>query len=408
MAIPRNLSILAQGANATGVLNVSKGGTGSTTLTVNNVILGNGTNAVQFVAPGTTGNLLTSNGTTWVSSPAPATGVTTLSFGTTGLTPATATNGAITVAGTLALANGGTGATSAGAADTNLRGFTTTATAAGTTTLTNTSTLYQLFTGTSTQTVVLPVTSTLAQGWSFHIVNNSTGNVTVNSSGGNAVIIVPPGTTAMVTCILTTGTTAASWEAGLTDFSTYTGTGAVVLGTSPSLTTPSLDGETFSTTATVTAGTNAQGQGAITSDYNVVTSTPNNPSGVTLPTATTGRRIIVVNRGANSVNIFPATGAAIDAGATNASVSLQANGVVIFNASSTTAWYSTLNLVTSATSGTINPTGGGTDKAFNVNSLTVTTNYTIPSGYSASSTGPITVNSGVTVTIPSGSKWVVL
>jgi len=49
------------------VLAVSNGGTGSTTLTANNVILGNGTSAVQFVAPGTSGNVLTSNGTTWTS-----------------------------------------------------------------------------------------------------------------------------------------------------------------------------------------------------------------------------------------------------------------------------------------------------------------------------------------------------
>jgi hypothetical protein len=55
---------------ATG-LPVANGGTGATTLTANNVILGNGTSAVQFVAPGTTGNVLTSNGTTW-SSTAPA------------------------------------------------------------------------------------------------------------------------------------------------------------------------------------------------------------------------------------------------------------------------------------------------------------------------------------------------
>jgi hypothetical protein len=53
-------------------LPVASGGTGATTLTANNVIIGNGTSAVQFVAPGTSGNLLTSNGTTWTSAaPAP-------------------------------------------------------------------------------------------------------------------------------------------------------------------------------------------------------------------------------------------------------------------------------------------------------------------------------------------------
>lgn len=51
----------------TGTLPVANGGTGLATLTANNVMLGNGTSAVQFVAPSTNGNVLSSNGTTWVS-----------------------------------------------------------------------------------------------------------------------------------------------------------------------------------------------------------------------------------------------------------------------------------------------------------------------------------------------------
>jgi hypothetical protein len=66
-------------ANVTAVAN---GGTGATSLTANNVLLGNGTSALQVVAPGTNGNVLTSNGTTWTSSPAAATGVTSLSVAT--------------------------------------------------------------------------------------------------------------------------------------------------------------------------------------------------------------------------------------------------------------------------------------------------------------------------------------
>jgi hypothetical protein len=59
----------------TGTLSVARGGTGATTLTANNVLLGNGTSAPQVVAPGTTGNVLTSNGTTWTSAaPAPSAG----------------------------------------------------------------------------------------------------------------------------------------------------------------------------------------------------------------------------------------------------------------------------------------------------------------------------------------------
>lgn len=57
-----------------GTLNVANGGTGAATLTANNVLLGNGTSALQTVAPGTSGNVLTSNGTTW-SSQSPSGGI---------------------------------------------------------------------------------------------------------------------------------------------------------------------------------------------------------------------------------------------------------------------------------------------------------------------------------------------
>ena len=68
----------------TGTLPVANGGTGGTSFTANNVLLGNGTGAFQAVAPGTSGNVLTSNGTSWVSS-------------------------AFSFSGTLGAANGGTG-----------------------------------------------------------------------------------------------------------------------------------------------------------------------------------------------------------------------------------------------------------------------------------------------------------
>jgi hypothetical protein len=57
----------ASNISLTSPLAVSSGGTGSANLTVNNVLIGNGTNAVTSVAPGTTGNVLTSIGGAWVS-----------------------------------------------------------------------------------------------------------------------------------------------------------------------------------------------------------------------------------------------------------------------------------------------------------------------------------------------------
>ena len=53
-------------------------------------------------------------------------------------------------------------------------------------------------------------------------------------------------------------------------------------------------------------------------------------------------------------------------------------------------------------------TGGGTDEVFVQNSQAVTTDYTVPSGKSASSTGPITLNAGVDITLSAGSRWVIL
>jgi hypothetical protein len=131
-------------------------------------------------------------------------------------------------------------------------GFTTTATAAGTTTLTSASNHYQKFTGVTTQTIVLPVTSTLAAGVNYEIENSSTGNLTVNSSGGNLVVTVIPGATVQCMCIGTTLTTAADWDAEYTEFAAITGTGAVVLNTAPTLTLTNATGLSLTTGVTGT------------------------------------------------------------------------------------------------------------------------------------------------------------
>jgi hypothetical protein len=61
-------NITGNAANVSGTVAVANGGTGANTLASNQVLLGNGTNAIQTVAPGTSGNVLMSNGTTWISS----------------------------------------------------------------------------------------------------------------------------------------------------------------------------------------------------------------------------------------------------------------------------------------------------------------------------------------------------
>ena len=122
-AIPTwNQNTTGTAAGLSTTLAIGSGGTGQTTAsaafnalspitTTGDLILGNGTNSATRLGIGANGYLLTSDGTTAAWAAAPAAGVTTFDAGTTGFTPSTATSGAISLAGTLVVSNGGTGAT---------------------------------------------------------------------------------------------------------------------------------------------------------------------------------------------------------------------------------------------------------------------------------------------------------
>jgi hypothetical protein len=169
-------------------------------------------------------------------------------------------------------------------------GYTTTATAAGTTTFTVSSNHQQFFTGTTTQTIVLPVTSTLALGVGYLIENNSTGTLTVQSSGANTITTIPAGVTTLFTCILTSGTTAASWDYDQIGFGTITGTGANVLGTAPTITNPTVTNyvETTYSANSSTAITLDLANGTV----QIITLTGN--ATITMPTATAGKSFIIM------------------------------------------------------------------------------------------------------------------
>jgi hypothetical protein len=119
-----NQNTTGTASNVTGTVAIANGGTGQTTAStafnalspitsVGDLIIGSGVNNATRLGIGANGYVLTSNGTTasWAASTG---GVTSFSGGSTGLTPNTATTGAISLAGTLAVANGGTGITSFG------------------------------------------------------------------------------------------------------------------------------------------------------------------------------------------------------------------------------------------------------------------------------------------------------
>ena len=147
------------------------------------------------------------------------TSITTLGTITTGTWTAT----------TIAIANGGTSVTSVTTAptatawagwDSNknlsannfIAGFVSTVSSASPIVLTVASAKQQYITGSTAQTVTMPVAATLAEGTSWTIVNLSSATTTVQSSGGNTIVSLPPNSQSTVTCILNSGTTAASWS----------------------------------------------------------------------------------------------------------------------------------------------------------------------------------------------------
>ena len=85
---------------------------------------------------------------------------------------------------------------------------------------------------------------------------------------------------------------------------------------------------------------------------------------------------------------------------TDTTITTPADGEVLAYDNASGKWINTL-----AAAGA---TGGGTNQVFYENDQAVTTDYTITSGKNAMTAGDITINTGVTVTVPSGSRWVIV
>lgn len=143
-----------------------------------------------------------------------------------GLTPQTATTGAVTLAGTLGVSSGGTGVTSSSGAnsvvlrDANqnvtansyFNGFTTVVSAGTTTVLTVASAPVQLITGSTSQTFQLPNATTLSNGTIFSFNNNSSsGSVSINNN--SSTLLKTVGSGGYITVVLLDNSTAAgSWD----------------------------------------------------------------------------------------------------------------------------------------------------------------------------------------------------
>ena len=229
----QNTTGTAAGLSAT--LAIASGGTGQTTAsaafnalspitTTGDLIIGNGTNSATRLAIGANNTVLTSNGTT--ASWATPTNVSTFSAGTTGFTPSSATSGGVTLAGTLNVANGGTGVTvSSGANSVVLRdanqnvtanafddNYVNTAASGTQITLTNASSRRYTITGSGGQVIRLPDATTLVSGATFLFDNNqSSGAITLNNNSNTLVVSVPSGGSVIIV-LLSNSTAAGSWD----------------------------------------------------------------------------------------------------------------------------------------------------------------------------------------------------
>ena len=132
-------------------------------------------------------------------------------------------------------------------------------------------------------------------------------------------------------------------------------------------------------------------------------------SEITANTAKTGITTSQANAiTANTAKVTNATHTGDVTGATALTIAAGAVDIAMMSATGTASSTTYLrgdNAWSTVSSGA---TGGGTDQVFVENSQTITTDYTIPSGKSASCTGPITMNSGVDITLSAGSRWVIL
>jgi hypothetical protein len=464
-----------------GTLPVAAGGTNVTSFTANGIVYGNGTSALGVTAAGATGEVLignTGSAPTWGTLSGAA--VTSFSAGTTGFTPSIATTGAITLAGTLATTNGGTGLTSftSGGAL-----YATSSSALTTGTLPITSGGTGQISASAAFNALSPITTT-----GDLIIGNGTNSATRLGIGTNGYVLTSNGTTASwqsasssgVSTFQTslsgltpsTATTGAVTLAGTlgatsggTSQSTYTtgdilyasasntlaklpiGTAGQVLSVAsgiPSWAASTSSGVSF----TVTDFTATASQTTFTVTYTVglvevyrngvklaiADYTASNGTTIVLATgANVGDVIEVIAFGAvNTAAVitaedFSGTGSQTAytmsvTPANSESVIIAISGVVqdpsTYTVSGTTLTFSTappagtdniscrylaLPTTTTGTGAVINATNG-----IIINNQTITASYTIPVGSNAMSTGPVTAASGVTVTVSAGSRYIVI
>ena len=198
-------------------------------------------------------------------------------------------------------------------------------------------------------------------------------------------------------------------QTGTNKLITVAGTGDVITGVMTPTYTAYVNGDMFTfivgSTNTTNVTINIDGLGA-----KAVT---NGTTALTAGALTSGRVVVIQYDGTrfqllNSYLVTPITGTTgstvVPVGTTAQRDVSPSAGYVRYN--TTTATFEGYGSAWGSIGG--GATGAGGDAVFQENAMIVTTSYTLTTAKSASSVGPITINGGVVVTVPSGARWVIL
>ena len=403
-----------------GTLPIAAGGTGQTTAsaafnalspitTTGDLIIGNGTNSATRLAIGTNGYVLTSNGTTAVWS-ASTGGVSSFSAGSTGLTPNTATTGAITLGGILAAASGGTGQSSYTTGDLLYASGSTaigklSAVASGSVLVSNGTGVAPSYSSSPTLSGTVTSAYYIANGsissaastgaYSYGTLGYTDTNIftsyTSSVNGYNQMVLqnTSSGAAASTNFIVSNNNGSSSTffgEFGMNS-SGFSGTGAF---NAPS-----------AVYLAATSGDLAIGTNTSNAIHFVVNGGTTDAATISSAGVFSLGTPLAVGSGGTGISTTPANGALLIGNGTNYTSSTLTAGsnVTITNGSGT---------ITIAAASGGGATGGGSDAIFWNNGQTVTTSYSIPSTTNAGTFGPVTISSSATVTIPSSSSWTVV
>ena len=341
-----------------GTLPVAAGGTNVTSFTANGIVYGNGTSALGVTAAGATGEVLignTGSAPTWGTLSGSA--VTTFQTSLSGLTPSTATSGAVTLAGTLGTTSGGTGLTSYTTGDIIYASAS--------------NTLAKLPAGTNGQIL------SLASGIPSWINSTSSGvsfTVTDFTATASQTTFTVTYTVGLVE-VYRNGV-----KLAIADYTASNGT-TIVLATGANA-GDVIEVVAFGAVNTAAVITAEDFNGTGSQTVYTMSVTPANSASV----------IIAISGVVQDPSTYTVSGTTLTfstappAGTDNISCR-----------------YLALPTTTTGTGAVINATNG-----IIINNQTISASYTIPVGSNAMSTGPVTAASGVTVTVSAGSRYIVI